>query len=886
MTRDLYCRTTESLIVSERTKFYPAKIPVPHHQLRHFISTAEQDLIYYADKNDIYVLNPRAAQRSLVATLPFEARCLAVNHGWICVGGEVNGDCAFLQIERQEHQAGEEKTAPGHPTCFGHELIVKELGGEIVNAMNIQKLKSEDGLQPFQLVVLISNNDKTVKVYSLDQQKVLTVLEHGVPVNYASLSPDSRMLVTVGDANHVYFHRRINKATTTSRKSDTASPLDYEWTLIGTPAVPVYDSISDDFSFSIAFSPCGRLCAVSSQGGTISVFDMTAMDDLHDTNSLENAIICAFKSSRQPLFGCVRSMAFSPDPWGLLAWAEDHGRVGVADVRQFFVRRQIMKLDFSAPNVTNVEIEDATPSRFRGSTVKERLKAQHLQRLQQQIRSRSSADEMAATAWAEESRLRQNRRDLLSYHHGLELDARERSVLQALETTMDDIQQTMTPPAEESDRAIYVDPSGLEMPHPGRSSSSGSEEMAPAARTPESVQDERAVRGNRTDILRGSRPYYPRRRSSVVLSSSSTATLAPPADTSRHRLTASPSRIAHPENDHSDLPPLMLTNDLTPSRNTSSNQPLPYNIPTSEPVSLQGLTLPRTPPTDRMLLSHGLAGYPRTERPTSDRRYVGDPDFEADLEVHLSALSNRYGAAAALPSSAQTSAPATGTIANRVRRQEDTRRRQMAHIESLERQVRRTENRVAIASSEIEALENAIVNGVNGERHARITEARARARAAAAANAAVNNGPGPRNTATTTAILRDLETLRSGNIGSPSQTRLEAPAGRTTELTGRISENDMRLARLMIMSGARSAMDRNGNWVASARDAEAEQVTRPSGGAVNSLIEEAVREMGPGTAGVGWSPDGRYLYAGTEEGLFEYAVNLRDRMQFPACDMR
>jgi len=36
-----------------------------------------------------------------------------------------------------------------------------------------------------------------------------------------------------------------------------------------------------------------------------------------------------------------------------------------------------------------------------------------------------------------------------------------------------------------------------------------------------------------------------------------------------------------------------------------------------------------------------------------------------------------------------------------------------------------------------------------------------------------------------------------------------------------------------------------------------------------------------GTAGLGWSEDGRLLYVGTEEGILEYHVNIQDRKTFP-----
>ena len=57
-------------------------------------------------------------------------------------------------------------------------------------------------------------------------------------------------------------------------------------------------------------------------------------------------LITSFNSSRTYAeLGAVRDMAFAPGPIDLLAWTEDRGRVGVADLRSGFVSRQILKLD-------------------------------------------------------------------------------------------------------------------------------------------------------------------------------------------------------------------------------------------------------------------------------------------------------------------------------------------------------------------------------------------------------------------------------------------------------------------------------------------------------------------------------------------------------------
>lgn len=845
--KDLYCRATDNL-VQERASFFPLKIPVPHHQLRHFISTSEENRIYYAHKHDIYTLSLGPKQRCLLATVPFEARCLAADHGWICVGGEEKGDCAFLKIRRngQAEALQDAFTVYGHPKCFGHDLVIKQLGGEIVNAMKIHKVPSLDSGGLEETMVLICNNDKTVKVYSLDQHKVLVTLDHPVAMNYACLSPDSNLLIAVGDANEVYFYKRQAAKVKSSSADRSSKYSEYRWVLIGTPSVPFGESIGEDFSFSVTFSPNGRLCAISSQGGYISIFNIAALHSLSEAEAIQDSLICSFKSFRPPLFGCVRSMCFSPEPWGLFAWAEDHGRAGIADVRQGFVRRQSLKLDGNAETVSRGEVEDTTPSKYKGLSLKERLKQQHLEKLKldTNLNSLRGATEYSSDAWADELRRRQVSR--LIYHQGLDLDARERSVLEAPETTMDEVEQSPDPsnPTALATRADDDDPDASEA-------------------------DSSWARNQTPDDTRRSYSRYhaPRRRSSVILSPSSSSLLAANLDDSRTRFSASPAQISErvdSSNVPSELPPLISTNNLTPGRQASVSQLLPYDIIQSEDATTQRNG------TERSERPSGDSPSPSPSRYNLRRldlqgRQEANSDLEAELESPLTTSSGRLGRPTGsttidVPSSLRPSLPSTTFV--RRQAQEEARRRQMLHIESLERQVRRAENRVAITTSDIEALENAIVNGTHAERHARILEARsqARARAIATANASVNGLPRPQGSSSSAATAQDLERLRGGDeTESPRNVRGTAEsARRMSELSGRVSENDMRLARLMIMSGARQALDRNGNWVAVDRANEAPPV-RPTEGTIASLIEDAVREMGPGTAGVGWSPNGRQL---------------------------
>jgi hypothetical protein len=191
-----------------------------------------------------------------------------------------------------------------------------------------------------------------VKIFSLTQGRVLDTLEHTACMNYALISPTGKLLAAVGDENRVYFYERnISNITTHGIKSLAK----YHWKRISSPSLPKDPHLEEDHYFTIAFSPSGHLCAVASQGGVITIFNARA---LHLCPDGEDAIVCSFRSSRRSISGAVRSMSFSPEPWDLLVWAEDHGRICVADVRERFRRRQTIELNVHATDLERRDISD------------------------------------------------------------------------------------------------------------------------------------------------------------------------------------------------------------------------------------------------------------------------------------------------------------------------------------------------------------------------------------------------------------------------------------------------------------------------------------------------------------------------------------------------
>lgn len=138
-----------------------------HPQLRHFISAVDQDWIYFGSSYDIYALHLPSRRKSLLVTLPFQPRCLVAGLGWICAGGEQNGDSAFIRLNKDDEDtpfqvtkrtAG--KMLPDLEQNDGNlrsypELVLHELGGQIVNSITLHELSntgSSDWNEPVALV--------------------------------------------------------------------------------------------------------------------------------------------------------------------------------------------------------------------------------------------------------------------------------------------------------------------------------------------------------------------------------------------------------------------------------------------------------------------------------------------------------------------------------------------------------------------------------------------------------------------------------------------------------------------------------------------------------------------------------------------------------------
>lgn len=177
-------------------------------------------------------------------------------------------------------------------------------------------------------------------------------------MNYAVISPDHSLLAAVGDENRAYFYT-INHDVDSSVTTESGEKLPgREWDLARCVEMDIGLRTDDACCFTIAFSPSSHLCAIGSQSGTVTVLDAWSIHNTAGDAEAETPILCQFPASRSSSEGgAVRCMTFSPEPWDLLVWLEGHGRAGVADVRQAFLRRQVLHLDLEDPQLQEVYTE-------------------------------------------------------------------------------------------------------------------------------------------------------------------------------------------------------------------------------------------------------------------------------------------------------------------------------------------------------------------------------------------------------------------------------------------------------------------------------------------------------------------------------------------------
>ncbi|PQE31633.1 wd domain-containing protein [Rutstroemia sp. NJR-2017a WRK4] len=380
---------TEELIRHSPRKYYRASIITSHWQLRSLISSPKQHIIYYPSGTDIIRLNTKSREREIVTTLSFSPRCLVASKDWLCCGGDhgnytsiyvgggnsgrdssprlgADADARLpLVLDPARRLSHRDSPAPLRSSSPPATTCVKKIGTEIVNCIAIWAPSGTAAAGTYtDPVAVVALNDCTVCILNLHDAETLDKLTFPDFVNRALISPDGELLIAIGDDPFLYLHKRQAKQSGKSRFESKQIVSEYEWAAIGRVQIEGQkqaDRTNMRGSFAACFSKSGKYLAVGTQYGAISVY-LTSSFFKEDYDPL----VVTFTSSRPGHeHGAVRALEFSPSPFDLLAWTESSGRVGVADVRDLFMSRQLINIDAHGDSVERVWVTerlDDTPA--------------------------------------------------------------------------------------------------------------------------------------------------------------------------------------------------------------------------------------------------------------------------------------------------------------------------------------------------------------------------------------------------------------------------------------------------------------------------------------------------------------------------------------------
>ena len=460
-----------------------------------------------------------------------------------------------------------------------------------------------------------SNNDRSVTVHSLTRDKTLKVLHHTCCMNYAEISPDHTLLAAVGDENRAYFYeitRDWNSLVTTESGQKLTG---WRWSLAPPVVMNIGPRADDACCFTIAFSPSSHLCAIGSQSGIVTVLDVNIIRQTVDTmKESDTAVLYQFPASRScSEGGAVRCMTFSPEPWDLLVWLEGHGRAGVADVRQGFLRRQILHLDFDDSQLQEVHTD----------AIGYDVESPDLDDDSLEITPRLGLDASEGPndrSEAERSLLREN-----LIH---ELSERERAIMDFLNTTR------FTPREERSTRlsgsraTLHPQPASRTRHH---GSTDGATRI-PRPTSPPHLYDSSEIARD-SHLGRTDRAPHPRRQSSVVLSQGTRSSDTGASSHDRQpsvtlSWSTSPSELQSIGTDAAPRDPDLVNHDTESPRPPDAIGPSP---PLNFGVSPEALI---------RLRSQRSSSTPRqTERPQTERRY--DTSRLSNYEIRANVAAER-----------------------------------------------------------------------------------------------------------------------------------------------------------------------------------------------------------------------------------------------------
>ncbi|CAO3666756.1 unnamed protein product [Rhizopus stolonifer] len=169
--------------------------------------------------------------------------------------------------------------------------------------------------------LLVSNNDTSIRVYSVPDLMLIDTLNLKTSVNNTSVSPDGEKMVAVGDDNSVLLFN-----ISYSGRYELAQTM----------------AVSKDANFSVAWNHTSEKFAVSSQDGSVHVWDIRHSNPVAKFKGINPSVTK----------GAARCVKFTQSGGvDLLAFTEHASHVHIIDARTFDERQtlKIVSTIYDAP---------------------------------------------------------------------------------------------------------------------------------------------------------------------------------------------------------------------------------------------------------------------------------------------------------------------------------------------------------------------------------------------------------------------------------------------------------------------------------------------------------------------------------------------------------
>ncbi|KAL0237879.1 hypothetical protein GEMRC1_012353 [Eukaryota sp. GEM-RC1] len=180
---------------------------ISHWQLRDLMREYN-GIIYFTHATRVFSYNLRTTEKFLLLSVSFFPTCLDVNHGYVVTGGQ-RGELNIYHLSSQQS------------------VYTGRITQSVVNSLQLVYYQNSD------VMLTVSTNDSYISMYMLPSMERLPNISFNDPVNHTSVSPNGKLLATVGDHNLTYLYGNNNGRWTKIHAyncfTDAGMTTDWNW---------------------------------------------------------------------------------------------------------------------------------------------------------------------------------------------------------------------------------------------------------------------------------------------------------------------------------------------------------------------------------------------------------------------------------------------------------------------------------------------------------------------------------------------------------------------------------------------------------------------------------------------------------------------------------